>query len=178
MTVKGFVIRGLFSVWFTRGPENLLAKLNAIEGVQLEIEDHGTWPNSFNHVGSITQRARAWKAAGHKIALIGHSFGATAAILANNNLSNMNTAVDLLCPIDPAAQYTTSINDTGQKVIGFFQKEPGNLGQGIDVAGKGWTAAEWKERVVQYQRHESHIAIVSDPWVHDKIHAAVEELTK
>ncbi len=178
MTVKGFVVRGLFSVWFTRGPETLLALLNKIPGVQLEIEDHGTWPNSFSHVGSITHRVRAWEIAGHKIALIGHSFGATAVIQVNNNLSNMNTAVDLLVPIDPAAQYSTAVNDTGQKVLGFFQKELGQLGQGIDVAGKGWTAAEWKERVVQYQRHESHIAIVSDPWVHDKIRTAVEELTK
>ncbi len=176
MTVKGFVVRGLFSVWLTRGPENLLAKLNTIKDVELEIEDHGTWPNSFGHVGSITQRARAWKAAGHKVALIGHSFGATAVIQANNNLSNMNTAIDLLVPIDPAAQYSTAINDTGQKVLGFFQKELGQLGQGVDAAGKGFTAAEWKDRVVQYQRHESHIAIINDPWVHDKIRAAVEGL--
>ena len=176
--VKGFVIRGLFSVWLTRGPENLLAMLNTIKDVDLEIEDHGTWPNSFGHVGSITQRLRQWKLQNHKIAIIGHSFGATSAIMANNNLANMDIGVDLLCPIDPAAQYSTAVSDTGQRVLGFFQREPGNLGQGIDVAGKGWTDAEWKERVVQYQRHESHIAIVNDPWVHGKIASAIAKLAQ
>jgi hypothetical protein len=178
MTVKGFVVRGLFSVFITRGPERLLARLNSIKGVQLEIEDHGTWPASFGHVTSITTRAKQWKAMGHKIALIGHSFGGTAVIAANNNLSNMNTAVDLLAPIDPAAQYSTAVNDTGQQVLGFFQREIGQLGQGIDVAGKGWTSQEWKDRVVQYQRYESHIAIVNDPWVHDKIAEAVSLLAR
>jgi len=178
MTVKGFVVRGLFSVWLTRGPESLLARLNKISGVQLEIEDHGTWPNSFGHVGSITQRAKQWKAEGHKLVLIGHSFGGTAVIAANNNLSNMDTGVDLLAPIDPAAQYSTAVNDTGQRVLGFFQREIGQLGQGIDVAGKGWTTQEWKDRVTQYQRHESHIAIVNDPWVHEKIADAVELLAR
>ena len=174
--VKGFVIRGLFSVWLTRGPENLLAMLNTIPGVELEIEDHGTWPNSFGHVGSITQRARSYKLNHHKVVLIGHSFGATSAIMVNNNLRNMDIDVDLLCPIDPAAQYSTAVSNTNQKVIGFFQREPMQLGQGIDVKGSGWTAAEWKARVVQYERYESHIAIVNDPWVHGKIRSAVASL--
>ena len=176
MTVRGFVIRGLFSVWITRGPENLLALLNTIPGVELEIEDHGTWPISFGHVGSITERARKWKLQHHKIVLIGHSFGGTAAIQANNNLANMDIDVDLLVPIDPAAQYSTLITPNAQKVIGFFQREPMQLGQGVDAPGRGWTAAAWKARTVEYQRHESHIAIVNDPWVYNKIRAAIAEL--
>jgi len=174
--VKGFVIRGLFSVWLTRGPEHLLAMLNTIPGVELEIEDHGTWPASFGHVGSITERARSYKLNHHKVVLIGHSFGATAAINVNNRLANMDIGVDLLCPIDPAAQYSTEIVDTGCRVLGFFQREPANLGQGIDVPGQGWTGNEWSDRVAQYQRHESHIAIINDPWVHNKIRAAVADL--
>jgi hypothetical protein len=178
MAVKGFVIRGLFSVWLTRGPENLLALLNSIKGVELEIEDHGTWPASFGHVGSMTERARNAKLEHHKLVLIGHSFGATAAINVNNRLANMDIGVDLLCPIDPAAQYSTAITDTGQRVIGFFQREMGQLGQGYDTAGNGWTATEWKERVVQHQRHESHIAIVNDPWVWNVIRGGVAKLAE
>jgi hypothetical protein len=176
MAVKGFVIRGLLSVWLTRGPENLLRELNAIHGVDLEIEDHGTLVTQFSHVNPMTIKARDWKDQGHKLALIGHSFGATSAIFINNNLANLRRSVDLLCPIDPAAQYSTQVYDTNQRVVGFFQKTPGNLGQGVDVAGKGWTAQEWKDRVKQYQRYESHVAIVSDPWVHQRIIEAVKVL--
>jgi pimeloyl-ACP methyl ester carboxylesterase len=178
MAIKGYVIRGLLSVWITRGPEKMLAYLNKIPGVELEIEDHGTFLTQFSHLGPITKQLRQWKLQNHKIAIIGHSFGGSVAIWANNNLSNMDIGVDLLCPIDPAGQYPCVVNDTGQQVVGFFQKQPGQLGQGVDTAGRGWTQQEWKDRVKQYQRYESHIAIINDPFVWGKIHDKLVELTK
>lgn len=171
--IEGFVVRGLFSVWLTRGPENLLARLNAIPGVKLQISDHGTWPNSFGNVGWLTQQSRLIKERNSKLVLVGHSFGASAIINVCDRLANQDIDVDLLVPIDPAAQCPCVIRPNAKRIVGFFQKEPMQLGQGVDTPSRGWTHDEWSKRCVQYQRHEGHIAIINDFWVYDKIAAEV-----
>jgi hypothetical protein len=91
----------------------------------------------------------------------------------------MDVPVELLCPIDPAGQFPSAlvIPSNCKRVVGFYQKEPMNLGQGVDIRGKGWTEEEWKVRAADYQRYESHMAIANDPWVHSKIIQAVRDIT-
>lgn len=174
--IRGFVVRGLFSVWLTRGPETLVAELNKDSRVHFDVSDHGTWPNNFGNEPWLLEQSIKIKKAGDKLVLIGHSFGGTAVINVNNSLAAKGLDVDLLVPIDPAGQYSCAVRPNAKRIIGFFQKEFGQLGQGVDTPTRGWTPQEWRERCVQYQRYESHIAIVSDPWVHQKIKAAVSNL--
>lgn len=172
---QGFCIRGLLSVFVSRGMENLTAEINAKYPGTMQVSDHGYWFSYFSNVPWLTQQCVAIHNAGKKIVLIGHSFGASAAIMTVQALATKGIPVELLCPIDAAAQYPSAlvIPPSAQHCVGFFQKQPGELGQGVDVAGKGWTDAEWKERVVQFQRRESHLAIANDPFVHNTILNAI-----
>ena len=166
---SGFAIRGLFSVWLSRAMEHLAAEINAEFPGTMWVSDHGTRPFNFGNVPWLTQQCAAIHAAGTKIVLIGHSFGATSAIMVTQNLCTLNVPVELLCPIDPAAQCTTTITPNARRVIGFYQKTPGQLGQGIDAEGKGWSDADWRARTLDYRRDDSHLGIADEPFVHHTI---------
>ena len=130
----------------------------------------------FSNVDWLTQQCRSIHNSNKKIVLIGHSFGATAAIIVTQRLNAMDIPVELLCPVDPAAQYTTVITPNAMRVIGFYQTTPGQLGQGIGE-GKGWTDAAWKERTREFHRVDTHLGIASDPFVHDTICSAIKAIT-
>ncbi len=174
---QGFCIRGLLSVFLSRAMENLTAEINAKYPRTMQVSDHGYWFSAFSNVGWLTRSSAAIHNAGKKIVLIGHSFGATAAIMAAQNLNHQGIAVDLLCPIDPAVQYTTTIPTNVKRIVAFYQTEPGQLGQGVIKAGPGWLQANWSSRAVDYHRTESHLSIANDPFVHAKILEAIKELT-
>ena len=178
---QGFCIRGLLSILFSRAMENLTAEINSDFPSQknpMQVSDHGWWFSQFSNVNWLTDQCRSIHYNKKKIVLIGHSFGATSAILVAQRLNNMDIPVELLCPIDPAGQYPAAliIPSNAKRVIGFFQKEPGQLGQGVDVEGHGWTDAEWKARAVEYRRYESHLAIADDVFTHTKIRQAIKEI--
>jgi hypothetical protein len=184
---QGFCIRGLLSIFVSRAMENLTSEINAkypgktVQNVYpdpMQVSDHGYWFSYFSNVPWLTDQCVAIHQAGKKIVLIGHSFGASAAIMVAQALAVKSIEVELLCPIDPAAQYPAYlvIPPSVQHCVGFFQKQPGDLGQGVDVEGKGWTDAEWKARVVQFQRQESHLAIAYDPFTHSTIQNAIRSM--
>lgn len=175
----GFCIRGLLSIFVSRAMENLTAEINAKYPGTMQVSDHGYWFSYFSNVGWLTQQCRSIHNNNKKVVLIGHSFGATAAIMVAQALNNQDVPVELLCPIDPASQYPDAlvIPPNVQHCVGFFQKTPGQLGEGVDVEGRGWTDAEWKARVVQFQRQESHLAIANDPFTHDTILNAIRNMS-
>lgn len=173
---SGFCIRGLLSILFSHAMENLASEINAKYPNTMQVSDHGWWFYYFSNVGWLTQQCRSISLSHKKVVLIGHSFGATAAIMTAQNLNNQDIPVDLLCPIDPAIQYTTTIPSNVKRIVAFYQTEPGQLGQGVIKAGPGWLQANWSERAVDYHRHEGHLAIADDPFVHDKILAAIKDV--
>lgn len=173
----GFCVRGLLSVLFSRAMENLTAEINHDFPGSMQVSDHGWWFSYFSNVDWLTQQCRSIHNSNKKIVLIGHSFGATAAIIVTQRLNAMNIPVELLCPVDPAAQYTTVITPHVMRVIGFYQTTPGLLGQGVDREGKGWTDAAWKERTREFHRLDTHLGIANDPFVHDTICSAVKDIT-
>ena len=181
MNFEGFCIRGLLSVFLSRGMENLTKEINARyapHGSSVAISDHG-WappPMWFCNVPWLTQQCIAMHRRGRKIVLIGHSFGGTSAIMVTQNLNALKIPVALSCPIDPAYQYTTVITPNAQRVVGFYQKTPGQLGQGVDAEGKGWTDQEWHARTVDYRRFETHLQIADDPFTHKTILAEIAKL--
>lgn len=171
---EGFVVRGLLSVWLSRGPETLCEEINLRWPNTMQISDHGWACAWFCNVPWLTEQAKDIKKRGKKLVLAGHSFGGTAIIMVAQNLSRLGLDVDLLCPIDPAYQYTTVIPPNCKRVVGFYQRTPGQLGQGIDIAGKGWSPEAWRQQV-DYRRYETHLEIINDPFVHGKI---VNEIRK
>jgi lysozyme family protein len=174
---QGFCIRGLLSVFLSRAMENLTAEINARYPGTMQVSDHGYWFSYFSNVGWLTQQARSIHLNNKRVVLIGHSFGATAAIMAANSLNMQDIPVDLLCPIDPAAQYSTAVPPNVKRVVAFYQTTPGDLGEGVVHAGPGWVKANWTARSVEYHRVEGHLAIANDPFVHAKILEAIKELT-
>lgn len=174
---EGFVVRGLLSVWLSRGPEHLTAEINTRYPNSVKTSDHGWAPPPlwFCNVPWLVQQSEAILKKGKKLALIGHSFGGTAIIMVAQALALKKLPVHLLCPIDPAWQYTTVIPPNVERVVGFYQKTPGQLGQGVDAEGKGWDPSKWAQQV-DCRRFETHLQIVDDPFVHKYIIAELGKL--
>lgn len=172
---EGFVIRGLLSMVLSRGPETIVEEINLRYPNSVQISDHGWAVAWFSNVPWLIEHSLDILSRGKKLVLIGHSFGGTAAIMVAQALAQKNLPVHLLCPIDPAWQYTTVIPPNCKRVVGFYQKTPGQLGQGVDVEGKGWDPQRWKEQV-DYRRCETHLEIVNDPFVHQTILTELRKL--
>jgi len=172
---EGYFARGLLSVWLSHGPETLVDEIDRRWPQSVQITDHGWAWAWFSNVPWLTAQAIDIKRRKKKLFLGGHSFGGTAAIMVAQNLAARGVAVDLLCPVDPAYQYTTVIPPNVQRVVGFYQRTPGQLGQGIDVEGNGWDDKRWKEQV-DYRRVETHLQIIDDAFVRQKIIAELQKL--
>lgn len=176
--IQGFCIRGLLSILFSRAMENLTGEINSKYPKSMTVSDHGWWFSYFSNVGWLTEQSRSIKLNHRKLVLIGHSFGATAAIMTAQRLNMQNIEVDLLCPIDPAAQYPDAlvIPSNVRRVVAFYQNTPGQLGEGVIRKGTGWTDTEWKARASDDHRIDTHLGIANDPFVHGRIIKALEEL--
>ena len=172
---EGFVVRGLLSVVLSRGPETLCEEINLDFPDTMQISDHGWAVAWFSNVPWLIEKSEGILKRGKKLVLTGHSFGGTAIIMVAQALAQKKLPVHLLCPIDPAYQYTTVIPPSVQRVVGFYQRTTGQLGQGIDAEGKGWDPAKWKQQI-DYRRYETHLEIINDPFVHTKVRNAIKQL--
>lgn len=180
MQFQGFCIRGLLSIFVSRAMENLTAEINRDFPGSMTVSDHGWWFSYFSNVGWLTEQSRLIKLYHRKLVLVGHSFGATAAIMTAQRLNMQNIEVDLLCPIDPAAQYPDAlvIPSNVRRIVAFYQNTPGQLGGGVIRKGRGWTDAEWKARASDDHRVDSHLGIANEPFVRNTIINTVKELAK
>jgi hypothetical protein len=93
--------------------------------------------------------------------------------LAAQRLNLQDVPVQLLVSLDAAHQYTATVMPNVKRCLCFYQQTPGQLGQGVDSAGKGWTAEQWKQRVTFYRRADTHIGIADEVFVHGKILEAI-----
>lgn len=173
---QGFVVRGLLSMLLSRGPETIVEEINLRYPNAVDISDHGWAVAWFSNVPWLISKSREIKKAGKKLVLIGHSFGGTAIIMVAQALAREGIEVDLLCPIDPAFQYTTLVPQNCKRVVGFYQRTPGQLGEGILAPASGWTKETWAARVADIRRYETHLEIVNDPFVHKTILAEIAKL--
>jgi hypothetical protein len=172
---EGFVARGLLSVFLSRGPENITAEINQRWPGSTQVTDHGWAVAWFANVPWLIAQSKAILKRGKKLFLAGHSFGGSAVIMVAQALAREGLPVHLLCPIDPAWQYTTKVPANVKRVVGFYQRRPGQLGEGILVKGTDWTKQEWDTRAVDYKRVDTHLGIVKEPFVHETI---IKELQK
>lgn len=170
------MVRGLLSMFLSRGPETITEEINLSYPNSVQISDHGWAVAWFSNVPWLISKARDIKKRGKKLVLVGHSFGATAIIMVAQALAREGIEVDLLCPIDPAYQYTTLIPANCKAVVGFYQRTPGQLGEGVLAPASGWTKEAWASRVMDMRRYETHLEIVNDPVVHKTILNAIARL--
>ena len=171
---QGFCIRGLLSIFVSRAMENLTAEIDDKYPGTMTVSDHGYWFSYFSNVSWLTDQCIAIRKVGKKIVLVGHSFGGTAAIMVAQALNKRGILVDLLCPIDPAAQYTTVIPHNVLRTVAFYQNTPGELGEGVIIPGTSWSKKDWSEHAIDYHRlGEGHLAIANDPFVHTRILEAI-----
>ena len=173
---EGLVVRGLLSVWLTRGPENLTDEINGRWPGSVEITDHGWAWSWFSNVPWIYSQCLSIHARGKKIALIGHSFGGTAIIMVAEQLRQKNIPVDLLMPLDPAYQYATNIPTNVKRCVTFVQHTPGQLGQGELHPDRDWTTVAWKADEKRTLLFDTHIGLIEDPVVHAAVIAELGKL--
>ena len=173
-------IRGLLSVFLSHAMEELTDRVNAKFGVGTAIvTDHGWAFSWFSNVPTMINQCVAAHKRHEKIILIGHSFGATSVLMIARALAAVGIEVDFAGPIDPAAQYDTSITSNVVKGLSYYQLTPGQLGQGIVHADGSWPNGEFAKRFTVTRRDETHLQIAADPVVQDAMfNAVVQELKK
>lgn len=171
------IIRGLLSVWLSRAMETLSARLTVV-GQANVLTDHGNVMCWFCNVNAMIAQCITAHARGEKIILIGHSFGATSALMITRALAQKGITVDYLGPIDPAGQYDTSIGSNVRLGRSYYQLTPGQLGQGIVHPASANDKAQFNATWTVTRRYETHLAIPADPVVQDAIFHDVMEIMK
>lgn len=172
-------IRGLLSIFLSHALEDLTNRINQKFGDgTAEVTDHGWAVAWFSNVPTMTQQCLEAKAKKQKVILIGHSFGATSVLMISRNLKAQGVSIDFAGPIDPAGQYDTSIPDNVAAGISYYQRTPGQLGQGIVRPDASWSKGEFDKRFKVTQRYETHLQIAADSVVQDAMfNAVVKELS-
>jgi hypothetical protein len=175
-------IRGLLSVLVgSTAMEDIAASINKVYPGAAQVTDHGAnylgpigW---FNNVGNMAAQCTEAHGKGEKIVLIGHSFGATAALMVTRILYKSHIDVDFLGPIDPAAQYDTSVSSNVGGGLSYYQLTLGQLGQGIVVPDNTWAPGKFKETISVTERPgETHLQIAADPYVQKAMFNATQKV--
>jgi pimeloyl-ACP methyl ester carboxylesterase len=193
MKLRAFNIRGLAGVVYSRGMNTLTDEANKIPSIAASTEDHGTVITWFSHVPNLADSCRLAHRSGRGIVLVGHSFGANAALMAAGLIKADGISVDLLVAIDPARQQTCVVPHNVRHVINPYQQVLGQLGQGIVVPVAGYSQRRTvrppqrltahapepqpaeeiviypdgaQMRIVRCRLDQAHIAIDDDPRVH------------
>jgi pimeloyl-ACP methyl ester carboxylesterase len=138
MKLRDFNIRGLAGIVYSRGLNTLTDEANKIPGIAASTEDQGTVITWFSHVRNLAESCRLAHRSGRGIVMVGHSFGANAALMAAGLLNADGIAIDLLVAIDPARQDTCVVPHNVRDVINPYQQVLGQLGQGIVVPFPGY----------------------------------------
>ena len=152
-----YLFRGGFNV-FSTGVDVLAKKLRA-RGIEATAYGNDDWP-------AVTEKAKARYAKTHQpIVLVGHSFGANAAVLIAAELNKSKTPVALIILYDTVSSMKVSANV--RRVIDFVSIDGEEVG--ITVTGElGFTG-----HIERIDAKEGHLAIDKDPHNHDISIAAI-----
>lgn len=161
-------IRGLLSIFLSHAMEDLTERFHKAH-VPAIVTDHGWATAWFSNVQRMYGWCEAAHLAGEPIVLIGHSFGATSVLMLARALYQHHIKVDFAGPIDPAYQYDTSVTSNIGKGISFYQRTPGQLGQGIVHPDHTWTPGVWDTVWEVYKRNETHLGIAADAVVQNTL---------
>jgi len=152
-----YLFRGGFNV-FSIGVDVLAAKLRA-RGVEARSEGHADWPER------ATEAAARYAATQLPIVIVGHSFGANAAVLMAAKLNESRTPVALLILYDIVSSMKVSANV--RHVMDFVSTDGRTAG--ITVTGD----RDFTGRIDRIDAPHGHFTVDKDPRNHDISIAAI-----
>ena len=161
MKVNVVLMRGLLGWYYSRGMDELGSKLAKLENVDyVTVEDYYRWRN-------IRKRLNAWM---QPTVLIGHSFGANAAVKIANKLRK---DTPLVVTVDPSQFFSVTLLSSGvekpsnkiKKLLNFYQTRS-TIGS-VEIAGDQVENIEVKDA--------NHVSIDDKRSVHERI---IEEISK
>lgn len=162
--VTVILVRGLFGMVWSRGMDDLAAKLRA-RGYNTQVWNHSfLFIAFFGNTSAIAAEVMRLFSVGQTPILIGHSFGANTILMVSRLMAH---SLPLIVPVDPAKQYDCSVPKNVQKALGFYELQ-GGLGEG-QLTPKG------DPRITEILTQDVHVYIDKDPAVHNRI---IAEITK
>jgi pimeloyl-ACP methyl ester carboxylesterase len=174
--LQAFAIRGLAGgapFHFSGGMDALAVKLNRI-GVACAVRDQGSMLRPYGEVASIFVEALRAAKNGARLALVGHSMGADAALKVATLLAAESVRVPLVVCFDPTAFSVIlgppAVPRNVGRVLSFYQKIT-PLGRGVLRAGPGFAG-----ELIQERHARIHSRIDDDPQLQDRVIAEFERL--
>lgn len=152
--VTVFAIRGFGGAVFSRGMSKLCDELEKLPHVTCHAED-------YDFEAEIVQKASAAVRAGQIVVLVGHSWGAHAALRV---AAALPAKVPLLVTIDPNWFPEPPVVPNNVSVALNYYQDYDVLGRAILTPGAGFPG-----QLVQSLRPEAHIMIDSSPEIHSEI---------
>lgn len=146
-----YLMRGLANV-FSLGMDQIEEQLRA-QGIAAETRNHVSWRSIAAEIAADYRGKRQLG----PIAIVGHSYGATAATLLTAELEKQNVPVALVVAIDPS--FEVSVGKNVRRAVAFHTRSfpgltagPGFRGslQNIAVSGTGHITID-KDQSVQAQ---------------------------
>jgi Alpha/beta hydrolase family len=159
--VQIYAIRGFAGVAFSRGMNQLCDDLVRIPQVSCAVED-------YHDESAIISKAAGAAATGRRLVLVGHSWGAHAAL---HVAAAMNVDVPLIVTIDPNWFPTPPLVPRNAGVVL-------NYYQDMDVLGRATLqpSPAFRGTLNQYRLNEPHVLIDRDPEIHREIITRVRAL--
>jgi pimeloyl-ACP methyl ester carboxylesterase len=148
-----YLIRGGLNI-FSTGMDELAVKLRA-KGINARSIGYTGWQE-------VAREALAQHDKSHQpIVLVGHSFGANAAILMAQQLATSNTTVPLVVVFDPTAVMRAPPNV--RHLINFYSSTVAGMDLQV-LPGPGFTG-----KLENAAQGEGHLDIDNDPRLHDRV---------
>jgi pimeloyl-ACP methyl ester carboxylesterase len=152
--VTVYAIRGFGGAVFSRGMATLCDELESVPNVTCNADD-------YYSEADIVQKATAAVAAGQTVVLVGHSWGAHAALRV---AAALPVKVPLLVTIDPNWFPEPPVVPNNVRVVLNYYQDFDVLGRALLTPGFGFAG-----ELIQTRRPEAHIVIDSSPVIHAEI---------
>lgn len=125
--VNVYLIRGFLGV-FSLGMDKLNRQLRA-EGIPTKIMGHLSWSSVVDEI--VAEAARRPKGR-FPLVIVGHSFGANAALMLAYKLGEKGVPVDLVVTVDPTV--SRPVTSSVKRYLNIYQSGNG-LGEALDAKG-------------------------------------------
>lgn len=159
--VRVYAIRGFAGVVFSRGMNKLCDELGGLPQVACTVED-------FYSESEIERKASIDADAGQKVILVGHSWGANAAL---QIAATIPASVPLVVTIDPNwFPEPPPVPNNVEVVLNYYQ-DFDMLGRAVLIAGP-----EYRGKLIQIIRHEAHVMIDDDPEIHADVISQIKDI--
>ncbi|HMK69468.1 MAG TPA: alpha/beta hydrolase [Xanthobacteraceae bacterium] len=159
--VRVYAIRGFVGIVFSRGMNQLCDELNKLPQVMCEVED-------FHSEAEIEHEASIAFGQAQKVVLVGHSWGAHAAL---KIAATIPGSVPLVVTIDPNWFPEPPIVPNNVEVVLNYYQDFDMLGRAALTTAPGYAGS-----LVQILRNEPHVMIDASPAIHAEIMNRIKDI--